>query len=103
MRLPATLERRWARQRTSARSTRTASGPFTTDQAIALDDIRAAAAEGPERLASLLLPVDAGLDALPEVVATGDDVVAIARGQFVRAPGARSATDRSASATRTGP
>ena len=66
---------------------RTASGPFTMDQAIALDDVRAAAAEGPERLASLLLPVDAGLDALPEVVATDDDVVAIARGQFVRAPG----------------
>jgi len=66
---------------------RTASGPFTMDQAIALDDIRAAAAEGPERLASLLLPVDAGLDALPEVAASDDDVVAIARGQFVRAPG----------------
>ena len=66
---------------------RTASGPFTMDQAIALDDIRAAAAEGPERLASLLLPVDAGLDALPEVVANDDDMLAIARGQFVRAPG----------------
>jgi tRNA pseudouridine55 synthase len=66
---------------------RTASGPFTTAQALGLDDIRAAAAEGPERLASLLLPVDAGLDALPEVAASDDDVVAIARGQFVRAPG----------------
>jgi tRNA pseudouridine55 synthase len=66
---------------------RIASGPFTTDQAIALDDIRAAAAHGPERLVSLLLPVDAGLDALPEVVATDQDVIAIARGQFVRAPG----------------
>jgi len=66
---------------------RTASGPFTTDQAIALDDIRAAAAEGPDQLAALLLPIDAGLDALPEMTAGDDDVVAIARGQFVRAPG----------------
>jgi tRNA pseudouridine55 synthase len=70
---------------------RTASGPFTTDQAIPVDDIRAAAAEGPEPLASLLLPVDAGLDALPEVVVTDDEVAAIARGQFVRASGTLSA------------
>lgn len=64
---------------------RTASGPFTAEQAVSLDEIRAAAAESPDRLAALLLPVDAGLDGLPEVVVTDDDVVAIARGQFVRA------------------
>ena len=66
---------------------RTASGPFTTDQAVPLDDIRAAAAEGQDRLAAVLLPVDAGLDALPEVVVGDDDLGAIARGQFVRASG----------------
>jgi tRNA pseudouridine55 synthase len=63
---------------------RTASGPFTLDQAISVDDIRSAAGDGPEQLAAMLLPVDAGLDALPEVVVTDADVGAIARGQFVR-------------------
>ncbi|MFL5769794.1 MAG: tRNA pseudouridine(55) synthase TruB [Chloroflexota bacterium] len=64
---------------------RTASGPFTLEQATPVDDLRAAAADGPERLASLVLPVDAGLEALPEVSVGPADVVAIARGQFVRA------------------
>jgi len=63
---------------------RTASGPFTIDGATPLDDVRAAAAEGPERLAGLLLPVDAGLEALPEVVLGAAEVAAVARGQFVR-------------------
>ena len=63
---------------------RTASGPFTIDAATPLDDVRAAAAEGPERLAGLLLPVDAGLEALPEVVLDAAEVAAVARGQFVR-------------------
>ena len=63
---------------------RTRSGPFALGQAIALDDVRAAAADGPDRLAGLLLPVDAGLESLPEVVASEADVAAIARGQFVR-------------------
>jgi tRNA pseudouridine55 synthase len=67
--------------------TRTASGPFAIEAATPLDEIRAAAAEGPERLAALLLPVDAGLEALAEAVVGGEDLVAIARGQFVRAPG----------------
>ena len=63
---------------------RTASGPFTIDAATPLDDVRAAAAEGPERLAGLLLPIDAGLEALPEVVLDAAEVAAVARGQFVR-------------------
>jgi tRNA pseudouridine55 synthase len=66
---------------------RTASGPFEIDAATPLDDIRAAAAEGPGRLESLLRPIDAGLDALPDVTVSSEDVAAIARGQFVRAPG----------------
>jgi tRNA pseudouridine55 synthase len=63
---------------------RTASGPFTLADATALDDVRAAAADGPDRLAELLLPVDAGLEALPEVVLDSAGVAAVARGQFVR-------------------
>jgi len=65
---------------------RTASGPFTLEQATAVDDVREAAADGPDRLAALLLPIDSGLDELPEVTASDDDVAAIARGQFVRSP-----------------
>jgi tRNA pseudouridine55 synthase len=63
---------------------RTASGPFETDQAVAIDDVRAAAAEGPDRLAALLLPIDAGLDSLPELQATDAEVEALTHGQFVR-------------------
>jgi len=63
---------------------RTASGPFTLKDATALDDVRAAAADGPDRLAELLLPVDAGLEALPEAVLDAAGVAAVARGQFVR-------------------
>jgi len=65
---------------------RTASGPFTIDQATPLDDIRAAAADGPDRLRDLLLPVDAGLETLPEVTVGPAEATAILRGQFVRAP-----------------
>jgi len=67
--------------------TRTASGPFTLDLASPLDDIRAAAADGPDGLLPLLLPLDTGLDAFPEVELTADEVTAIARGQFVRPAG----------------
>ena len=63
---------------------RTASGPFRLDGAVSLDRAREAAADGAERLAGLLLPVDAGLDELPELVVTDDEVRAIAQGQFVR-------------------
>ena len=63
---------------------RTASGPFRIDTAVPLEGVREAAADGPEQLAALLLPPDAGLDELPEITVTDDDVRAIARGQFVR-------------------
>jgi tRNA pseudouridine55 synthase len=63
---------------------RTASGPFAIDASTPLDDVRAAAADSPDRLASLLLPLDAGLDDLPEVVVGDADLGAILRGQFVR-------------------
>jgi tRNA pseudouridine55 synthase len=64
--------------------TRTASGPFRLDGATPLDDIRAAAAEGPAGLAPYLRPIDAGLEHLPVVRLTAVEVTAIARGQFVR-------------------
>jgi tRNA pseudouridine55 synthase len=64
---------------------RTASGPFRIDDSIALDDIRAAASDGPDRLAALLLPIDAGLDHIPELTASDADVAALSKGQFVRA------------------
>lgn len=67
--------------------TRTASGPFTLETAVPLDDIRAAAADGPAGLLPLLRPIDDGLDAFPTVTLTPDEVDAIARGQFVRPAG----------------
>ncbi|HEX5014730.1 MAG TPA: tRNA pseudouridine(55) synthase TruB [Candidatus Limnocylindrales bacterium] len=65
---------------------RTASGPFTLEQSIPLDDLRAASADGPDKLASLLVPIDAGLDTLPSVTVAAEDLGAILRGQFVRSP-----------------
>ncbi len=63
---------------------RTASGPFDLDQAVSLEDIRAAAAESPAGLAPLLRPIDAGLEAFPEIVLTADEIQQVARGQFVK-------------------
>jgi tRNA pseudouridine55 synthase len=64
--------------------TRVSSGPFTLAEAIPLEHAREAAAEGPEALAALLLPIDAGLDELAEVVVGPAEVAALSRGQFVR-------------------
>jgi len=64
--------------------TRLSSGPFALDDAVGLDDIRAAAAAGPAGLIPLLLPIDAGLDGFPIVPLTSEEVAAVARGQFVR-------------------
>jgi tRNA pseudouridine55 synthase len=65
---------------------RTASGPFRLEDAVALEEVRVTAASGGVALASLLRPIDAGLDDLPEVTVAADEVAAIARGQFVRLP-----------------
>ena len=74
---------------------RTASGPFHLDGAVTLEDVRTAAATGPDQLASLLRPIDAGLDDLPVVVLSEADLPAILRGQVVRAPAkVRDAADR---------
>jgi tRNA pseudouridine55 synthase len=64
---------------------RTSSGPFRLDEAIPLDRVREGAADGPDALASLLRPIDAGLESLPELVLTDGEVTAISRGQFIRA------------------
>lgn len=63
---------------------RTASGPFTLDAAHSLDEIRAAAADGPEGVRRLLLPVDAGLDAIPAIQLTDTEIADAAQGRFVR-------------------
>ncbi len=67
--------------------TRTASGPFTLADATPLEDIRAAAMDGPAGLLPLLRPIDVGLDAFPVVTLTAAEVTAIARGQYVRPAG----------------
>jgi tRNA pseudouridine55 synthase len=67
--------------------TRTRSGSFALDAAVPLADVRAAAAEsGPDGIRRLLLPIDAGLDALPRVTLDADEVRAVVEGQFVRLP-----------------
>jgi tRNA pseudouridine55 synthase len=64
--------------------TRTASGGFTLPDAVALDDVRAAAADGPDGLRALLRPIDTGLEAFPIVTLEAAEVTAVARGQVVR-------------------
>jgi tRNA pseudouridine55 synthase len=67
--------------------TRTASGPFRLDDAVPLDEIRAAAAESPSGLIPYLRPIDAGLEHLPVVHLSEAEVAGIAKGQFVRPVG----------------
>jgi tRNA pseudouridine55 synthase len=67
--------------------TRTASGPFELADATPLEVLRTAAADGPDGLGPYLRPVDAGLEALPDIVLTAIEVAAIAKGQFVRPAG----------------
>jgi tRNA pseudouridine55 synthase len=63
---------------------RTAAGTFDEAAAIALDDVRSAAADGADGLRPLLRPIDDGLDRFPAVALTAAEVAAVARGQFVR-------------------
>lgn len=64
--------------------TRTASGPFELADAVPLDDVRAAAADGPDGLTAMLRPIDDGLDAFPVIDLSETELAAVARGQFVR-------------------
>ncbi|MFL5647473.1 MAG: tRNA pseudouridine(55) synthase TruB [Chloroflexota bacterium] len=65
--------------------TRTASGPFDLDDAISVDDVRAAAEAGSNRLAGLLEPIDTGLE-LPTVTVPPGSVGALGRGQAIGVP-----------------
>lgn len=62
--------------------TRTGSGPFTLEQALSLDEIRAALVEG--RTGELLLPMDTGLDRYPVLKLGAAEVTILARGQELR-------------------
>jgi tRNA pseudouridine55 synthase len=65
--------------------TRTASGPFTTDGAHSLDTIRQRASEaGPDGVRELLLPPDAGLDGIPAVALTSNEIADAGQGRYVR-------------------
>ncbi|HEY5486042.1 MAG TPA: tRNA pseudouridine(55) synthase TruB [Candidatus Limnocylindrales bacterium] len=64
--------------------TRTSSGPFRLEAAHDLDELRAAALDGPEGLARLLLPIDAGLDAMASTQLTDAEVAAVSRGQQIK-------------------
>jgi tRNA pseudouridine55 synthase len=64
--------------------TRTRSGPFSLNEALDLDAIRGAASDGPTGLAALIQPMDVGLESIPAVSLSDEEVAAAARGQHVR-------------------
>ncbi len=64
--------------------TRTRSGPFRVEDAVSLDALRAAAAARPGDVRALLLPADAGLEAMPVVALTEAEVADATQGRFVR-------------------
>jgi tRNA pseudouridine55 synthase len=73
---------------------RTAAGPFTLDDAVSLDVVRDAAANG--RFAALLRPVGTGLEDLPAVALEADELSVVAHGGWIseagRLPAASPAT-----------
>jgi len=64
---------------------RTASGGFRLEDAVALDDLRAGAVEGPEGVQRLLRPIDAGLEDLPHARITDDEIRRLGEG-LITAP-----------------
>jgi tRNA pseudouridine55 synthase len=62
--------------------TRTASGPFTLEQARPIDEVRKALVDG--QVQELLLPMDTGLDHYPVLRLGAEDVTSLARGQELR-------------------
>jgi tRNA pseudouridine55 synthase len=63
---------------------RTAAGPFRESDAVSLDTVRAATADGPAGLTSLLRPIDEGLERFPPVDLVAGEVDAVAHGQYVK-------------------
>lgn len=63
---------------------RTAAGPFGEADALPLETVRAAAADGPAALVALLRPIDTGLDRFPVIDLSRGETEAVARGQYVR-------------------
>ena len=64
---------------------RTASGGFRLEDAIALDDLRAHAGDGPAGVERILRPIDAGLEDLPHAVVTDDEIRRLGEG-LITAP-----------------
>jgi tRNA pseudouridine55 synthase len=64
--------------------TRTRSGGFALGEAVSVDAVRAAAADGPEALRAMLLPVDAGLESWPAVRLDAMELADVTRGRFIR-------------------
>jgi tRNA pseudouridine55 synthase len=62
---------------------RTRVGPFDESNAVGLDALHAAAQEGEATLAAQLLPVEAALEALPDLGVGPGDAASLARGQSV--------------------
>jgi len=62
---------------------RTASGAFRLEDAVALDDLRASAVDGPGGVARILRPIDAGLEDLPRARVTADEVRRLGEGLAV--------------------
>ncbi len=74
--------------------TRLRSGGFSLAEAVPLETVRAAAADGSAAtFAALLRPLDEGLDDWPVVELTEEEADAVARGQAVRLPGQTVETD----------
>jgi tRNA pseudouridine55 synthase len=64
---------------------RTASGGFRLEDAIALDDLRAHAGNGPAGVEQILRPIDAGLEDLPHAAITADEIRRLGEG-LITAP-----------------
>ncbi len=64
---------------------RTASGGFRLEDAIALDELRAHAGDGPAGIERILGPIDAGLEDLPHASITADEIRRLGEG-LITAP-----------------
>ena len=63
---------------------RTAAGSFAESDAVSMDVVRAATADGPDGLVPLLRAIDEGLERFPRVQLTPSEVDAVAQGQYVK-------------------